>query len=130
VVVVVGAVVVVVVVGEEVLCDDSLPDDEGVVVEVVVDDEVLLVEVVALDVGAALDPPGCSWATTTPMNAAAPVADSTAVRVSRRSRCCARSRSSGVFPTGEPDIRAFSLGMPPSDHRDLAVIAKPTVWLL
>jgi hypothetical protein len=105
VVVVVGASVVV---GEEVtgVLEDA-PDVEVVVVEGdVVDDEVVELEVVdeveadpaALD--APLDP-GCSRATTTPMSADAPVAESTAARVNQRSRSCARSRVCALCPVSE-----------------------------
>jgi phosphotriesterase-related protein len=41
--------------------------------------------------------PGCSWATTMPIRAAAPVAPSTSARVARRSQARARSRLCGVF---------------------------------
>jgi hypothetical protein len=41
--------------------------------------------------------PGCSWATTTPISAAAPVAPRTAAWVARRTHASARSRLCGVF---------------------------------
>jgi hypothetical protein len=46
---------------------------------------------------AALLEPGCSWATTMPIRAAAPAAPSTSARVARRSQAWARSRLCGVF---------------------------------
>ena len=41
--------------------------------------------------------PGCSWATTTPIRAAAPVAPRTVARVARRNHASPRSRLCGVF---------------------------------
>ncbi len=41
--------------------------------------------------------PGCSWATTAPIRAAAPVAPRTAARVARRNHASPRSRLCGVF---------------------------------
>ncbi len=45
----------------------------------------------------AADDPGCSFATTTPMNAAAPPATRTAVLVRRLMRACARERAVGEY---------------------------------
>jgi hypothetical protein len=41
--------------------------------------------------------PGCSLATVTPMNAAAPPATRTAVLVRRVTRACARARAVGLY---------------------------------
>lgn len=89
---VVGAAVVVVVVG--VVATDPLSLEVGL--EVLVDVDVgvgVVVEVVPSFVAGGTLEPGCSLATTTPMTAVAPAADSTTARVSRRSRRRARSRS-------------------------------------
>jgi hypothetical protein len=100
----VGAVVVVA--GADVVVDDEVVvDAAGLdVVDVVVD---------ASDALAAPLDPGCSRATTTPIKADAPVAESTAARVRRRSRSCALSRVSGVCPRWDGVIGTFSLGVPP-----------------
>jgi hypothetical protein len=105
VVVVVGAVVVVVVdVLVGVVATDPLSLEDGLVDVVEVDVGVgVVVEVVPSFVAGGTLEPGCSLATTTPMTAVAPVADSTTARVSRRSRRRARSRSCGVCPTTEPE---------------------------
>ncbi len=86
--------------------EDEEPDDvlEGDVVVVVPDepDEVDGVVVAVPDpvpevvLGGLLDP-GCSRATTMPMNAAIPVAAKTAARVRVRTRARARSLDSGVL---------------------------------
>jgi hypothetical protein len=52
------------------------------------------------------DEPGCSRATVTPMNAAAPVAARTAVLVRRRMRAWARARAIGEY--GSPRFMATS----------------------
>jgi hypothetical protein len=107
VVVVVGASVVVVVGASVVVVvgvATELPPaaEEVVVGVVVVGVVVVVVGAVVVDDGVvsagavALLAPGCSLATTTPINAVAPVAASTADRVSRRRRTWARSRLSGV----------------------------------
>jgi hypothetical protein len=102
VVVVVGAVVVAVVAPDPPPVE-PLSVEVVVVVEVDVEVEVEVPVVGVVAAGEALDP-GCSLATTTPMTAEAPVALSTTARVNRRSRRCARPRSSGVCPATEPDI--------------------------
>jgi len=111
-VVVVGGMVVVVgalVVG--VLVAGAAPDPIGEVVVVVGGlVVVVVVDVVAAGPGLAavgtevglgvFDPaedPGCSLATVTPMNAAAPPATRIAVRVRRLMRACARTRAVGVY---------------------------------
>ena len=95
VVVVVGRVVVVVVVVGVLPVVDGVDVDEDV-------DEDVDVEVVGADVVVVLElaaelAPGCSFATTIPINVVAPAAATTEVRVKRRRRTCARARDSGEF---------------------------------
>jgi hypothetical protein len=81
--------------------DDEDPDEEEPDEE---DDPGCVVAVAPLDPPDAVEPfpvvvlpePACSFATTTPIKAVAPVAASTATRVKPRTRDCARSRSWGV----------------------------------
>ncbi len=103
VVVVGGTVVGVLVVGVDVT--GVAPPAAGEVVVVVGGTVVVVVDVVGAVVGAvvglgaveAAEPPGCSLATVTPMNAAAPPATRTAVLVSRLMRACARVRAVGEY---------------------------------
>jgi hypothetical protein len=136
VVVVLGASVVVVVAGSVVVVvasDEEPPDDamEGVeVVDVEVEIEVEVEEVAVSEVLALLDP-GCSPATTRPMRAVAPVADTTAARVSRRRRSWARSRVSAVWsPWAERGMTTSLSECPPSHHHDLDTLRTPAVDLL
>ena len=123
VVVVVGGGVVVVVVGANVVgtvAGVELPpevagvvgvDVVGVAVVVVVGGDVV-VDVVGGSAGVVplgLAPelaPGCSFATTTPISAVAPVAAITAERVRRRRRMFARSRASGELRSGLIGVRS------------------------
>jgi hypothetical protein len=120
----VGATVVVVVDGVVVEEEPSLGVEVEVDdVEVVVDD----VEVVSDTVEALLDP-GCSRATTTPITAAAPVAASTAVRVSRRSRAWARSLPSGVRPALERVMWGPSLSERPYPNIAKSTSSQDPLW--
>jgi phosphotriesterase-related protein len=65
--------------------DDSVEEVEPVPPDVPVEPDLVVLE------------PGCSWATTTPIRAAAPVAPRTAARVARRNHASPRSRLCGVF---------------------------------
>ena len=95
VVVVFGVVVVVVVVAGVLPVVDWVDVDEVDGVEVDVVDVVgAVVVVVVLELAAELTP-GCSFATTIPINVVAPAAATTEVRVKRRRRKCARVRDSG-----------------------------------
>jgi hypothetical protein len=102
-VVVVGGLVVGVVVGGDVVGTAVVgvpAGTGGAVVGVVVGAAAGAVVVVVVGGGTVggvvlADEPGCSRATVTPMNAAAPVAARTAVLVSRRMRAWARARAIG-----------------------------------
>jgi phosphotriesterase-related protein len=65
--------------------DDSVEEVEPVPPDVPVEPDLVVLE------------PGCSWATTTPIRAAAPVAPRTAARVARRNHASPLSRLCGVF---------------------------------
>jgi hypothetical protein len=91
VVVVVGAVAGVDEPDDRVLEDPVLEEDAG---DVVVVEAGVEADAVALPRDDVLLAPGCSFATTTPMSAAAPVAAITTERVTRRRRTWARDRAS------------------------------------
>jgi hypothetical protein len=121
VVVVVGAVVVEVFV--------EVPEEVVVVVLVTLDDaDVPDADVPDADVP---DAPGCSRATTAPINAVAPAAPRTAHRVTRRSLTIARSRAWGEFSFDRFMRRGLAFGgLPPYQHRRFRAIAGLPVGLL
>jgi len=114
-------VVVVVVVGAVPLLPDE-PDESFVGVEVDDPEELVVVDWDRVEAATA---PGCSLATATPINAAAPVAARIAVRVNERTRECARCRASGVLCS-----LGFLMGMHLLKSARLAPRSRPSVGRL
>jgi hypothetical protein len=124
---------VVVVGASEVVVDDEFDDCvEELEPDAVVDGVVVVAFGFAVEGETLLLAPGSSVATTIPINAAAPVAARTTVRVSRRTRASTDARVSeadvalGCSMIG--DLLRF--GLPQSEHSSIDSAAKPAVVLL